>query len=295
VIWTAEAERSTLQYADAYWWSNDGLQLHYRDYPGDEKKPPILCLPGLMRNARDFDQVAQRLSPAWRILALDFRGRGESAYAKDPLTYVPLTYAQDVERLLSLLDIDRFVAIGTSLGGIVTMLMAASGRAKIAGAILNDIGPELEPEGLARIKALTGRSQSWPTWIHAARSLEASNATIFPQYKLDDFLAMAKRLYRLTRAGRVVPDYDFAISEPLRLPGGEGAVGLWPALDALSDTPTLLVRGALSDVVSVETVKAMLSRLNNSDLVTVPDVGHAPTLAEPKAIDAIDRFLARLS
>ena len=122
-------------YENLYWWSKDGLRLHARDYPGGEPgQPPILCLPGLTRNARDFDALAARLAGRWRLIGIDFRGRGESAYAKDPMSYVPLTYVQDVEALLAEHGIDRFVAFGTSLGGIVTMLMAGPARGRIATA-----------------------------------------------------------------------------------------------------------------------------------------------------------------
>src|SRR5207244_4298618 len=111
-------------YEKRYWWSNDGLRLHYRDYPGRDDRPPILCLPGLTRNARDFEALAARLSPEWRVIAVDLRGRGESAYAKDPMSYVPLTYVQDIEALLGELAVSSYIAFGTSLGGIVTMLLA---------------------------------------------------------------------------------------------------------------------------------------------------------------------------
>jgi pimeloyl-ACP methyl ester carboxylesterase len=281
-------------YTDSYWWSNDGLRLHYRDYAGREDRPPIVCMPGLTRNARDFEGVAARLSPEWRVIAVDFRGRGESAYAKDAMTYVPLTYAQDVLLLLTELKIERFVAFGTSLGGIVTMLLAATGRATLAGALLNDIGPVIEADGLARIKGYVGRTSSWPTWIHAARALGENNAEVYPFYGLEDWLRLAKRMYRLTPAGRIVPDYDKNIAEPFRLPGGEAGVDLWPALDALADVPTLIVRGALSDLLSDTTADEMVARLNNATLVTVAEAGHAPTLDEPEAVSGIEALLARV-
>eukprot|EP01035_Chromulina_nebulosa_P036559 gene36559-49261_t len=113
-------------YENRYWWSNDGLRLHYRDYAGRADRPPIICLPGLTRNARDYASVAERLAGEWRVIAVDFRGRGESGYAKDPMSYVPLTYVQDMEALLSELGVERYVAFGTSLGGIVTMLLAGA-------------------------------------------------------------------------------------------------------------------------------------------------------------------------
>jgi pimeloyl-ACP methyl ester carboxylesterase len=283
-----------MRYLDGYWWSNDNLRLHYRDYAGNAERPPILCLPGLTRNGRDFEGLAERLAPGWRVLTLDFRGRGESAYAKDPMSYVPLTYVQDVERLLFDLRIERFVAIGTSLGGIVTMILAGAGHARMAGAVLNDVGPVIEPVGLARIKSYVGKAGAWPTWLHAARALAENNAEVFPHYALTDWLRMAKRLNRLTPAGRIVPDYDKSIAEPFRLPGGEAGIDLWPALDALADVPTLILRGERSDVLGAATAEAMLLRLRDANGVTVPDVGHAPTLEEPEAIAAIDALLARI-
>jgi pimeloyl-ACP methyl ester carboxylesterase len=288
-----------LAFIDGYWWSNDGLRLHYRDYAAGEGapagRPPILCFPGLTRNARDFETVADRLSATWRVIAVDFRGRGESAYAKDAMTYVPLTYVQDVERLLTDLKIARFVAIGTSLGGIVTMLLAATGRARIAGAVLNDVGPVIEAAGLDRIRGYVGKGGAYPTWLHAARGIAETNGGVFPHYDLTDWLAMAKRTYRLSGNGRIVPDYDKKIAEPFRLPGGEAGIDLWPALDALAEVPTLIVRGGLSDLLAPATAEAMAKRLKQTSAVTVADVGHAPVLDEPEAAAAIDALLARVA
>ena len=283
------------EYKDAYWWSNDGLRLHYRDYPGREDRPPILCLPGLTRNARDYAGVAERLAGAWRVIAVDLRGRGESAYAKDPMTYVPLTYVQDVERLLDELKLDRFVAFGTSLGGLMTMLLAATGPHRIAAALLNDVGPEIGEAGLARIRSYVGKSSNWPTWLHAARALAEANRAVYPGYELEDWLNMAKRLYRLNANGRIVLDYDMKIAEPFRLPGGEAGFDLWGTLDGLKGVPTLILRGELSDVLGAGTLAAMLERLPNAEAVTVPKVGHAPTLDEPEAATAIDALLAKTS
>src|SRR3546814_5335263 len=148
------------EYEDAYWWSKDGLRLHYRRYPGPEGKPPLLCLPGLTRNAGDFEGLANRLAGRWPVIAVDLRGRGESAYAKDPMTYVPLTYLQDIILLIAELRLEKVVAVGTSLGGILTMLLAATDRERLAGAVLNDVGPVLDPAGLERIRTYVGRSQN---------------------------------------------------------------------------------------------------------------------------------------
>ncbi|RIA46643.1 pimeloyl-ACP methyl ester carboxylesterase [Hephaestia caeni] len=282
-------------YENRYWWSRDGLRLHYRDYPGREGRPPIVCLPGLTRNARDFEGLADRLAGEWRVIAVDLRGRGESAYAKDAMTYTPLTYVQDIEALLEDIGCDRFVAFGTSLGGIVTMLLAGMAPQKIVGALLNDVGPEIEAAGLARIRTYVGKASSWPTWMHAARAVADANGDVYPGYETADWLAMAKRLYRLNNAGRVVLDYDLKIAEPFRVPGNEAGPDMWPALNALGDAPVLLVRGGHSDVLGAATADRMRAALPGAELVTVPDVGHAPTLDEPAVTAAIDRLLARVA
>ena len=278
-----------------YWWSNDGLRLHYRDYPGRADRPPILCLPGLTRNARDFGDLAARLSPDWRVIAVDLRGRGESAYAKDPMTYVPLTYVQDIEALLAELSLPSYIAFGTSLGGIVTMLLAGTARERIAGALLNDVGPEIETAGLSRIRTYVGKSNTWPTWMHAARAVAEANGDVYPGYDIEDWLAMAKRLYRLNSAGRIVLDYDMKIAEPFRVPGNEAGPDMWRALERLRQVPTLILRGARSDVLGAATAERMVAALDRAELVTVPGVGHTPTLGEPEAASAIDRLLDRLA
>lgn len=282
-------------WTDGYWWSNDGLRLHYREYAGREDRPPILCLPGLTRNARDFAEVADRLAGDWRVICVELRGRGESAHAKDPLSYVPLTYVHDIAALVAELKIDRAVLIGTSLGGLLTMLIGAMRSVSIAGAVLNDIGPEIGASGLQRIRNYVGKQVSYPTWIHAARGIAAIQGAAFPDYTLDDWIAMAKRIFRLTAAGRIVWDYDMSIAEPFRLPGGEAGVDLWPAFDSLRDVPTLLVRGALSDLLSAETAQRMAERHPGLEVVTVPRIGHAPMLTEPECAAGIDRLLARVA
>lgn len=280
-------------YENLYWSSADGLRLHARDYPGGaDGRPPVLCLPGLTRNVRDYEGLAARLAGDWRVIVVEFRGRGESAYAKDPMSYVPLTYVEDVRTLLAEQGIGRFVAVGTSLGGIVTMLLAAGG-APIAAALLNDVGPEIDPAGLARIRSYVGKASSFPTWMHAARAVADTNADVYPDWRIEDWLAMAKRLYRLTSNGRIVLDYDLKIAEPFRVPGNETAPDMWPVLTALRHTPTLIVRGERSDVLSATTAARMAASLDEAELVTVPGVGHAPTLTEPALRAPIDRLLER--
>lgn len=282
-------------WTEGYWWSKDGLRLHYRDYPGRADRPPILCIPGLTRNARDFEGVAERLTGDWRLICLDLRGRGESAHAKDPMSYVPLTYLQDVDALVRELSLERFVAFGTSLGGLITLLLAAADGQRLAGALLNDIGPVIEAAGLERIRGYVGRSHSWPTWLHAARHFAEQQRDIYPEWRLDQWLGFAKRLCRLTPAGRIVLDYDMRIAEPLKLPAPAGGLDLGSAFAALRTIPTLVLRGAHSDVLSAETAARMEAGHPDIEIVTVPTVGHAPTLDEPEAEAAIDRFLGRIS
>lgn len=285
-----------VDYSDAYWWSPDGLRLHYRDYAGGQDgRPPLLCLPGLTRNARDFEPLAHRLAGEWRLICPDLRGRGESAQAKDPMSYVPLTYLQDISRLLADLAITRFVVVGTSLGGVIAMLIAATQPQWLAGAVLNDVGPTLEEAGLARIRTYVGNGGSYPSWVHAARALAEMNRDVYPGYGLEQWLAMAKRLYRLNKTGRIVPDYDMRIAEPLRAAGADAAVDMWPVMAAFRAIPTLILRGGRSDILSAATAERMLADIGPAaELVTVADVGHAPLLDEADAVAGIDRLLARV-
>lgn len=281
-------------YQDRFVTAADGVRLHARDYPGDPARPALVCLPGLTRNARDYAALAERCAGAWRVVGVDFRGRGESGRAEDWSSYAPATYAEDTRVLLAALEIDRFVAIGTSLGGIITLMLAADEPARLAGAVLNDIGPTIEATGMQRIRGYVGRPSSHPTWLHAARAVQDGNRDVYPDWELDDWIAMAKRAYRLTDKGKVVLDYDLRIAEPFKVTGEEAPLDLWAALDALAAVPVLLVRGERSDVLAPATAAAMVTRLRQAELVTVPRVGHAPTLQEPVAIAGIDRLLARV-
>jgi pimeloyl-ACP methyl ester carboxylesterase len=280
-------------WTDGSWTSAEGLRLHYRDYAGDPARPPILCIPGLTRNARDFEGVAGRLAGDWRLICVDLRGRGESAHAKDSSTYNPLVYLQDVEALVAALGLARFAVFGTSLGGLVAMFLAMTDRSRIAAALLNDVGPELEQAGLDHIRSYVGRPQVWPTWFHAARALCDAQRERYPDWNLDQWLVFAKRCCRLTAEGRVVLDYDMRIADPLRQP--QPAVDLWPLFRALAGVPTLLVHGALSDLLSDASVAKMRAEMPELDVATVPRVGHAPTLEEPEAAEGIDRLLARIA
>lgn len=281
-------------FTDQFWTSQDGLRLHYREYAGRDDRPAILCLPGLTRNARDFHHLAQRFAGHWRVICPDLRGRGDSAYAKDSASYNPLQYVADIGALLEQARIDRFVAIGTSLGGLMIMMMAAAMPERIAGALLNDVGPEISPEGLERIRGYVGQGRSFSTWMHAARALIEAQGEVFPDYSVTDWLEMAKRAMVVGSNGRIVFDYDMRIAEPMAQASGAAAIDLWPALLALKGRPITLLRGALSDVLAKDVFRKMAKSLPEADATEVPRVGHAPMLSESEAVAAIERLLVRV-
>lgn len=287
-----------LPYSERYWTSDDGLKLHCRDYPAKGEhpdRPPVLCMHGLTRNARDFADLAEHLAKeGWRVIVPEMRGRGLSDYAKDTASYNPLAYVADVERLLVELEIDRFVAIGTSLGGLMTMLMAFAAPERIAGAVLNDIGPEIQPGGVEAIRTYVGQGGSYPTWVHAARALEQLHGASFPDFAIEDWLTMAKRTLVVGQNGRIVFDYDMAIAEPFNTDENAVPPDLWPAFAALAGRPLLLVRGGLSQLLGAATVAEMQRRIPALEVVTIAGVGHAPTLDEPEARAAIGALLARV-
>ncbi len=282
-------------YRDGEFVVSDGLRLHFRDYPGNPARPPLLCLPGLTRNARDFAEFAERYSPGFRVLVLEFRGRGLSDYDPMPGRYNPLTYASDTLQLLDHLDVPQAIFAGTSLGGLVTMTVAAMAPQRITGAILNDVGPELSQEGLDRIKSYVGKNTRFETWDEAAEAIASRNASAFETYTHDDWVAMARRNCR-EDDGASVFDYDMAIAHPFHTPGGATpAVDMWPLFTALAQKPLLVVRGAKSDLLSKDTAKRMQEAAPHAKFALVPRVGHAPELNEPEAAAAIDQFLGELA
>jgi pimeloyl-ACP methyl ester carboxylesterase len=267
----------------------DGLRLHYRDYPGGDG-PPILCLPGLTRNARDFAEFAERYSPRFRVLALDFRGRADSDYDPVPMRYNPLTYAGDVLQLLDQLGIPQAIFVGTSLGGLVTMTIAATAPQRIAATVLNDVGPDIDPGGVQRILSYVGKDMRFKSWDEMADTIAANYGAAFDRYTHEDWLKMARRNGR-EENGEVRFDYDMAIAEPFKTTGPTPHVDLWPFFKALGQKPLLVVRGAKSDLLTVATAEKMQQAVPSMKLATVPGVGHAPELNEPEAVAAIDQFL----
>jgi pimeloyl-ACP methyl ester carboxylesterase len=253
-----------------------------------------LCLHGLTRNARDFEPLAERFAGAWRLLVPEMRGRGHSEYARDAASYNLNAYVADVVGLLRQLDCGPVAIVGTSMGGLMAMTMAATSAWPFAAVVLNDIGPELEPAGLARILEYVGQGGSFETWMHAARHLREQAGSQHPAFEIGDWLAFAKRVMVVGSNGRIAFDYDMRIAEPLHASGG-GVPDLWPAFRALGGVPSLVIRGAESDLLSAATVARMQAELPGLRAATVAGVGHPPTLAEPEAQTSIAELLAEVS
>ncbi|MBE7218975.1 MAG: alpha/beta hydrolase [Caulobacteraceae bacterium] len=290
----ADAARGWVERA---WRSADGLVLSARDYPGAAglARLPVICLHGLTRNARDFEEVAPRLAASGRrVLALDVRGRGRSARDPQPMNYVVPTYATDVAALAAQAGIARAVFVGTSMGGLITMALATAAPMLVAAAVLNDIGPEIGATGLARIGRYAGGDAPVADWPAAAAYARAINAAAFPHYGDAEWDAFARRLFNDAQ-GRPVLDYDPAIAEPMRAAQGQPTPDLWPLFDTLAKhRPLLLVRGETSDILEAQVAERMVERADRLRLVTLPGVGHAPMLTEPEAMDALLTFLAEV-
>src|SRR5688572_7438910 len=235
----------TAEWKARTWTSRDGLQLYFRDYPGSDERPPLLCLHGLTRNSRDFEDFADRYAGRFRVIAVDFRGRGNSERDPEPSRYMPISYATDVLQLLDELSIDRALFVGTSLGGLVTMLVAGIQPQRIAGAILNDIGPELDPSGLDRIGSYVGKPVRFRSWDEAADYIATINRNLPASNDHGDWLRAARRLCREDQ-GEVVFDYDMAIAEPFNQRGGAVAFDMWPLYRRLGQAPLLIVRAEKS-------------------------------------------------
>jgi pimeloyl-ACP methyl ester carboxylesterase len=274
-----------------YFSTQDGLRLHYREYgPRDARVVPVICLGGLTRNSRDFHDLASWLAPARRVICPDYRGRGRSAHDPDWRNYDPSVYLRDLRHLLDVARLHEAVFIGTSLGGLLTMGMAVLAPMAVAGAVLNDVGPELGTSGLSRIVDYIGKDHPVASWGEAVAALRRLMPGLAGQPD-SVLLELARGTYREGDDGRLHVDWDIAIAKPLRAGGGPLDLDLWPIYRALADRPTLALRGALSDILTPETFEKMGTELPDIRRITVPDVGHTPTLAEPEVRTAIAELL----
>lgn len=302
-----------MDYQEHRYQSHDGLSLYYREYGSGERV--ALCLPGLTRNSKDFHPLASHLAgPAggsWRVLCPDLRGRGQSQRDPNWKNYLPPTYVQDVWTLLDGLGIPEVVVIGTSLGGLMAMLMADQQPQRLRGVVLNDVGPEITPGSLQRLMAYVGRTPPQPDMQAATAQVRNAYELAFPDMGAEFWSRLSENTWRLNEDGTVEPDFDPAVGDSLRhvakmmpLLGWLRRLGLrrikgsnldpWDNFRALR-MPTLLLRGAISDVLSPEITARMRTLKPDLQVVEIPGRGHAPTLDEPLARESIGQFLALFS
>jgi pimeloyl-ACP methyl ester carboxylesterase len=273
--------------------AQDGLRLHVRAYGARASRAlPVVCLPGLARTAADFESLAATLSSDRHVLAVDYRGRGKSDYDQNPANYNLQVELSDLLAVLTAVGIGQAVFIGTSRGGILTMLLAVARPTAIAGCVLNDIGPVIELKGLMRIKGYVGKLSQPASFREAADGLQQRFGSHFPKWGDADWLAFARRTFKEAN-GRIVADYDIKLATILDGITPERPLPpLWKEFDALARLPVMVVRGANSDILSAATVEAMRTRRRSLDVVEVVDEGHTPRLTDPQTAGRIAAFVA---
>jgi pimeloyl-ACP methyl ester carboxylesterase len=281
-------------YAEIDWHSDDGLRLYARVYAGPNAgAPTVLCLHGLTRNSRDFEDLAPHLERRYRVVVPDLRGRGFSARDPQIQNYQPGIYVQDILALLGTLDAPRVAVIGTSLGGMLAMMLGFSQRRRVAGIVLNDVGPEIDPVGVERIKQYAGRLPPARTWGVAVAQTKDMFGAAWPDLEQNRWHVLARRGFREDAGGVVELDADPNIGEALRA-APAATLDLWPLWKGLRTVPTLAIRGARSDILSAATFARMKSENPDLQQLEVANRGHVPLLDEPECIVALDAFLARI-
>lgn len=285
-------------FKDIFYQSSDGLSLYARQYEVSAEnaaRPTLLCMHGLTRNSADFEGFASIFKDSFPIVAVDQRGRGRSAYDSNSANYSPAIYVEDMMTLIDTLQLESIILVGTSMGGLMAMMMAATGDARIKGLVINDIGPEVAPEGLARIQSYVGKTKVVSSWQEAADQAKQINCAAFPDYTEQDWMAFAKRTYTENKEGVPVLAYDAAIAQPIDASEGQSlSLDLWPLFDLIVDYPMLVVRGELSDILAPDCVQKMQYKKPNLDVVDVPQVGHAPFLDEASVQPKLKKFFDAL-
>ena len=283
------------EFREHRWLSNDGLSLYSRVYDAaGSAAPPVLCLHGLTRNSKDFEDLALHLSPRYRVICPDLRGRGLSAPDPAWQNYHPGTYLADLAPLIAGLGIHRLAVIGTSLGGLLAMLLTPFLPGVVAGIALNDIGPEIDPVGGSRIKGYAGRLPAVRNWDEAVAQLRFLFGAAWPGLSDETWARLARRSYREDANGTPVLECDPKVGEALRAAPPADLWPLWAQLGA-SALPVLAIRGALSDVLSASTFARMQREKPDLVTLTVAARGHVPLLDEPECLRAIGGFLARIA
>jgi pimeloyl-ACP methyl ester carboxylesterase len=275
-----------------YWFdSHDGLRLYSRVYAAAADSPVVLCLHGLMRNSRDFAALAAHLAARYRVIVPDVRGRGFSARDPNFNNYQIPVYLQDVLTLLAGLGAARVSIIGTSMGGLMAMVLAATQPQRVSCVVLNDVGPQVDPAGLERIRGYAGKAAPVRSWPEAVAQLRADYASAWPDLSDARWDEIARLSYRVNAQGVPEVDADPLIREPLKS-SSAAAPDLWPLWRSLARLPILVIRGAHSDILSVPTLARMQREKPGLEVLTVANRGHAPLLDEPGCVATIERFLA---
>jgi pimeloyl-ACP methyl ester carboxylesterase len=272
--------------------ARDGLMLHALDWPGDESRTPLLCLTGICRTAQDYALLAGRHAGKRRVVVLEYMGHGESDRATELSRYRPERAAGDILDACAALHLPRVVAVGTSFGGLMTMVLSVLRPTLLRGAVLNDIGPQIDPRGLAMVKDFAGHDPGFATLDDAVAYLR----TVMPRVPLPDDAAwrqFAALTYKPGQDGLLHPRWDTRIQQAMEAAGG-GAPDLGPAFRGLRPIPTMLVWGEASDFLAADTVRAMVREKPDLELITLPGAGHAPTLEEPEVARPLDEFLDRI-
>jgi pimeloyl-ACP methyl ester carboxylesterase len=297
-----------MSFTEHHYRSKDGLSLYYRQYGDAGSNQVVLCLHGLTRNSKDFQTLAEHLAERYRVITVDVRGRGQSDRDPHPIRYNPGQYVKDAWQLLDLLQLQQVTVIGTSLGGLMAMIMADQQPKRLRAVVLNDIGPELPLPAIQRIMSYAGRYPPAQNWEEAALQVKAAYEIAMPDMPMEFWRDFVRLSYRENAAGRPEPDMDPAIGKALREPPPlvkwlqwmnrhgwvKRVAGVhidpWDSFHAVT-MPCLLVHGAISDVLTGEIVRKMQHAQPHMQLVRVANRGHAPLLNEPEALEAIDGFL----
>lgn len=283
-------------FQEKYYTSQDGLKLYYRDFKSEKSdKTPLLCLHGLTRNSKDFDKFARHFSTNRRVISLDIRGRGKSEYDPDYRNYQIPVYAQDILTFLELEELDQVIAVGTSMGGLISMTIGAIKPDVFKAIILNDIGPEINPEGIKRISGYVGNGIILQDWQQAIGGVKIMCGNLFPDYNAEDWERFTRNTFVKQKDGSIIADYDQAIGTAMR-ENAENTVpvDLWPLFSGLGQIPIMTLRGENSDILSSRTLEKMSREHPKFTKVTIPNRAHTPDLCEDISLREIDMFINQL-
>ena len=282
-------------YQDYWFNSDDGLTLYARDYQNKKAKNTIICIPGLTRNSADFSLLSEELSKTYRVIAVDLRGRGLSQYDSNALNYHPLTYANDMITLFNSLKLNSVILIGTSLGGLVSIILTSMKKDMVDGVVLNDIGPEANITGLNRIKDYISQRHEIDTWSQAIKKTQETLQYEYPEFTEQEWSVLTRNLYRSNSEGKPVLNYDSNITVPIEESNNNAIPpDLWDVFNTLVEIPLLVIRGGVSDILSIECVDKMKELHPGMFFTEVKGCGHAPLLTEPEAMDSIMTLLSSL-